>query len=87
MINRFLQIETRGFVFLGNFNPSIFHPSWLASKNLIQEEEAQNAKIDVVMNELSRFQLGDWLDVEVSRNRCEFKTMKSPYLRSWERHL
>ncbi|MDE6822297.1 hypothetical protein [Bacteroides acidifaciens] len=79
MINRFLQIETRGFVFLGNFNPSIFHPSWLASKNLIQEEEAQNAKIDVVMNELSRFQLGDWLDVEVSRNRCEFKTMKSPY--------
>lgn len=79
MIDRYLQIETRGIVFLGDFNPAIFHPFWLASKNLIQEEEAKNAKIDVVMNELSRFQLGEWLSVEVSRNRCEFKTMKSPY--------
>ena len=79
MLDRYLQIETRGSVFLGDFNPSIFQPFWLASKNLIQEEEAKNAKIDVVMNELSRFQLGEWLSVEVSRNRCEFKTMKSPY--------
>ena len=79
MLDRYLQIETRGIVFLGDFNPSIFQPFWLASKNLIQEEEAKNAKIDVVMNELSRFQLGEWLSVEVSRNRCEFKTMKSPY--------
>lgn len=79
MLDKYLQIETRGIVFLGDFNPSIFHPFWLASKNLIQEEEAKNAKIDVIMNELSRFQLGEWLTVEVSRNRYEFKTMKSPY--------
>lgn len=79
MIRNYLQIETRSFVFIGDFNPSIFQPAWLASKNLIQELEAENAKIDVIMNELSRFQLGEWLSVEVSRNRCEFKTMKSPY--------
>jgi hypothetical protein len=79
MIDKYLQIETRGLVFLGDFNPAIFHPFWLYSKNLIREEEAKNAKIDVVINELSRFQVGGWLGVEVSKNRCEFKTMKSPY--------
>ena len=79
MITNYLKIETRSLVFIGDFNPSIFQPAWLASKNLIQEIEAEDAKIDVIMNELSRFQLGEWLNVEVSRNRCEFKTMKSPY--------
>ena len=79
MIDKYLEIETRGLVFLGDFNPSIFHPYWLASKDLIQEEEAKNAKIEIVMNELSRFQLGEWLSIEVSRNRCDFKTMKKPY--------
>lgn len=79
MIDKYLQIETRGLVFIGDFNPSIFHPYWLASKDLIQEEEAKNAKIEIVMNELSRFQLGEWLNIEVSRNRCDFKTMKKPY--------
>ncbi len=79
MIDNYLQIETRGLVFLGDFNPAVFHPFWLASKQLIQEEEATNAKIDIVMSELSRFQVGEWLNIEVSRSRCEFKTMKSPY--------
>lgn len=79
MIDQYLQIETRGLVLLGDFNPAIFQPFWLASKNLIREEEAKNAKIEVIINELSRFQIGGWLNVEVSRNRCEFKTMKSPY--------
>lgn len=79
MIDNYLQIETRGLVFVGDFNPAIFQPFWFASKGFIGEEEAENAQIEIVIKELSRFQIGGWLTVEVARNRCEFKTMKSPY--------
>lgn len=79
MIDKYLQIETRGLVFLGDFNPAIFQPFWFASKGLLGEDEAENAQVEVVFNELSRFQVGGWLMVEVTRSRCEFKTMKRPY--------
>ncbi len=79
MIERYLQIETLSLVFIGDFNPVIFQPYWLANKNLIREDEARNAKIELIHNEIARIELDDWLFLEVSRNRCEFKTSKEPY--------
>lgn len=79
MLDRYLAVETLSLVYLGEFNPSIFHPSWLASKKLIREDEADIANVEVVMNELSRFKIDDWLSFEVTRNRLELKTMKTPY--------
>jgi hypothetical protein len=79
MIERYLQIETLSVVFLGDFNPIIFQPSWLALKNLIREDEANNAKIEVIHNEIVKYELNDWLTLEITKNRCQFKTSKVPY--------
>lgn len=79
MIDRYLQIETLTVVFIGDFNPIIFQPAWLALKGLIREDEATNAKVEVIHSEIVKFELNDWLDVEITKNRCLFKTSKVPY--------
>lgn len=79
MIEKYLQIEARSLVLIGNFNPLIFQPSWLSLKNLIQEEEAESANIEVIHPEITKFDIGDWLKVEVTVNRCSFSTAKEPY--------
>ena len=79
MLEKYLHLEARSIVLLGNFNPSIFHPAWFASKGLIPDCESESAKIEVVTTEITRFEIGDWLKVEILRNRCEFKTFKKPY--------
>ncbi len=42
-------------VLVGSLNPAIFHPSWFALNEIVGKEEIDNAKIDVVHNEVSRF--------------------------------
>lgn len=79
MIEKYLQIEARSLVLIGNFNPLIFQPSWLSLKNLIQEEEAESANIEVIHPEITKFDIGDWLKVEITVNRCSFSTAKEPY--------
>lgn len=79
MIDRYLQIETLTVVFIGDFNPIIFQPAWLALKGLIREDEATNAKVEVIHSEIVKFELDDWLSIEITKNRCQFKTSKVPY--------
>ena len=78
MLEKYLQIETLSLVLIGDFNPVIFQPFWLSSKNLIREDEATNAKIEIIHNEIVKIEL-DWLNIEVTRNRCMFKSSKVPY--------
>lgn len=61
-------------VFVGDFNPSIISPSWLAYKNLIQENENKRSKVHVIHNELSKFEL-DWCELEITRNRFLLRTI------------
>jgi len=79
LLEKYLQIETLSVVFVGEFNPLIFQPYWLAHKNLIREEEASNAKVEVIHNEIVRYEISDWLFFEITRNRCLFRTSKNPY--------
>ena len=51
------QIAAVSVVTLGQFNPSIVHPSWLASENLIPRLVADGATIDVIHPELADFTL------------------------------
>lgn len=46
-------------VFVGKMNPAIFHPAWLHHKGLIREEEATNAKIQLVHPSISSFQFSN----------------------------
>jgi hypothetical protein len=78
MLNDYLQIRTLSIVFLGDFNPVIFHPSWLADKKLIREQESLDAKIELIHSELSRIDLG-WVSLEVQRTRFEIRTSQLPY--------
>lgn len=59
-------------VLVGNFNPSIITPSWLALKKLIRDSEAENADVDVIHPELSRFSLS-FVEINVNRERFELK--------------
>ncbi|QZT35654.1 hypothetical protein K5X82_10000 [Halosquirtibacter xylanolyticus] len=77
-MDRYLQKESLSIVFLGEFNPVILQPYWLKNKELIREEEAKNAKVSVIHNELVKYEL-DWVGIEVNKHRCEFTTTKSPY--------
>lgn len=77
-IEKYLHKDSMSIVFLGDFNPVILQPFWLFNKGLIREEEAKNAKIGVIHNEIVKYQL-DWVGIEISKQRCEFRTTKSPY--------
>jgi len=78
MLERYLQIETLSIVFIGDFNPVILQPFWLANKNLIREDEASNANVEIIHNDIVKFDL-DWVVIEITKNRCQFRTNKSPY--------
>jgi len=78
MLNDYLEAYTLSVVLIGDFNPAIVQPFWLANRKLIREQEAQNAKIDIVHNEISKFSIG-WASIEVTRDRFEIKTSQAPY--------
>lgn len=75
---KYLEIQSLSIVFIGEFNPVIISPHWLALKELIREEEATNANVGVIHDDLVQYNL-DWVSIEITRKRCEFKTSKTPY--------
>ena len=40
------QFEGVTIVLLGQFNPAIFQPAWLAAENLVRPQEAESAEIE-----------------------------------------
>ena len=72
------DIYTLDIVFLGNFNPVIITPQWLAYKNLIRESESIDAKILVIHDDITKFEL-NWLSVDITRNKLIFRCTKEPY--------
>jgi hypothetical protein len=73
-----LQINTLSIVFAGEFNPVIIQPFWLAHKKLIREQEAENAKVDLIHHELVRIDF-DWAFIEITKDRFEIRSSKEPY--------
>ena len=67
------EIEGASIVLLGSFNPSIFQPRWLGAQGLLRAEEAENAKIAVVKNDIADFSTG-WLHVQVLQDRLMMQT-------------
>lgn len=78
MLNDYLQIHTASVVFVGEFNPVIIQPFWLANKKLIREQEAQDAKVEIIHNEIVKFEI-DWARIEITKNRFEIRTSQEPY--------
>ncbi len=72
------EIHGIGFVLIGSFNPKIFQPAWFASQGLIREIEAEEAKIEIIHQDITVFRL-DWLQLEVTRERFNAVTDQEAY--------
>lgn len=72
------EIQGMNIVLLGDFNPKIFQPAWFAAENLIRASEAEAANIEIINPEIAIFNL-DWLQVQITRDRCAYSTAQEPY--------
>lgn len=62
--------EIQGFsiVAFGAFNPAIFQPLWFSGNNLITEDEARNASIEIIHGQVAMFAT-EWLSIQVTQGR------------------
>ncbi len=72
------EIYDLSIVFVGDINPVIISPFWLAHKGLIQETEGENAKVGIVHNEICKFDL-EWASFEITRQRFQVRTTKESF--------
>lgn len=72
------KIDAMSIVLIGQMNPSVFQPAWLAAENLIKEAEAKEIKIEVIHPEISSLSL-DWFKLQVLPNRFLISTTQQPY--------
>jgi hypothetical protein len=61
------------FVALGRFNPAILHPLWFSNNELIPEQEAVEAAIELVHPQVTSFSMSD-IAVEVTGSRMAIST-------------
>jgi hypothetical protein len=73
-----LEIQGLSIVLRGHFNPAIFHPSWFAAQNLIRNQEAEAADIELVHPNAAIFK-AEWLQVRVLQDRLQVITTQEPY--------
>ena len=81
LLDKYLQRESISVVFIGDFNPVVLQPYWISNKGFIREEEAAAADVNIIHNEIVKYDL-NWVSIEISKQRCEFKTKMSPYFDS-----
>ena len=70
------EIDALSVVLRGKFNPSIFHPAWLADVGLVPEQQASEAAVNgikVIHNDIASFEV-DEIFVEVLRDRFSATT-------------
>ncbi len=72
-----LKINGANIVFIGSFNPSIFHPQWLVLEQLISKEEAQSAEIQIIHPEIAQFNVNK-ITYQITRERCILETQFEP---------
>jgi hypothetical protein len=63
-------------VLVGSFNPIIFHPQWFINKGLVARDELTDDKDFVIDQSKAHFIIGKWLDVLVTRDRCQLSTIE-----------
>lgn len=76
------QADHLAVVFVGSFNPAIFHPEWMMRQGMIQEADLENAKLDVSSQDISRFEVAG-IGVEVLHERLQLYTQdlsREPFL-------
>lgn len=62
------QTDVRTVVLVGTFSPPMFHPMWFSARDLIGAQEAEDASIGVLHQEITNFSTGK-LNVDVQLER------------------
>ena len=73
-----MQIYNLSIVIIGDFNPVIIQPFWLAHKKLIREQEAQTAKVEIIHQEIVRYSL-DWVNIEITKDKFTLSSKQEPF--------
>lgn len=71
------EIHHLAVVIIGDFNPKIIQPNWLAFKELIQESEG-NTALEIAHSEITKFTL-DWASFEITRRKFVVETTKPTF--------
>ena len=74
------QISRVGVVVLGAFNPPILTPAWFVLHDLLPKEIETSANVQVVHPKVTAF-TADWLDLQVTEERCALGSGQAPYVR------
>lgn len=65
--------ERLSIVLRGSFNPAIFHPAWFSKNELISDQEAEEAVLEISHKEICIFSL-DWCKLEIVKDRFSITT-------------
>ena len=73
MAEHLLEKDGFSIVALGDFNPAIFQPKWFSSHELIREEEADSANIEIIHRDAAIFSTG-WFSLQVTAGNLTLAT-------------
>lgn len=74
------EINAASVVLIGNLNPKIFSPDWLARHNLITGAQADAAEVALVHPSLSNFRI-EWFTVTVETDKFQISSTEQPFVR------
>jgi hypothetical protein len=74
------EISGVALVLVGNFNPSIFQPFWMARQGLITDEAAEAATVSVIHSEISQFAVESEFILNVQSNRFQLSRATAPWV-------
>ncbi len=77
------ELSEFSIVLVGSLNPRIFTPDWFARNGLLTGREADEADLDVVHAQLTRFSM-EWLAVQVEQERFQARTTVAPYVKVFD---
>jgi hypothetical protein len=60
-------------VFVGSFNPAIFHPEWCVRQGMMPEADLDSAKVEVISQDVSHFEIAG-VGIEVLHERLQLYT-------------
>jgi hypothetical protein len=72
------QLRGLTLAMVGDFNPTIFQPSWFSSEKLLTVEEAKDAIVHIIHPDVTSFGL-PWLTLTVQRERFDAVCLAQPY--------
>lgn len=72
------EVQNASVVLVGNFNPAIFSPAWLAKNGVITDGELEAVEMGIVHAECTQFNI-DTLKIDIVPNRLAAISFEEPY--------